>query len=136
MKRQQGRMATAIMVGILLGVPAVLAQGPPRHRGPGGDFMGPQGMGFRGKVVTGAPYSATAVSQSTQTLTDGNRVVHSTSATVYRDSQGRTRREETFNRFGPASSTGGSHQVIFISDPVAGFNYVLDPTTHTARKTA
>jgi len=93
-------------------------------------------MGFGGKVVTGAPYSATAVSQSTQTLTDGNRVVHSTSATVYRDSQGRTRREETVNRFGPASSTSDSHQVIFISDPVAGFNYVLDPTAHTARKMA
>ena len=133
MKRQKRRMAMAIMAGMLLGVPAAFAQGPPRHHGPGGDFMGPRGM-TGGKVVTGAPYTATAVSQSTQTLTDGNRIVHSTTATVYRDSQGRTRREETVNGFGPDSSASGPHQVIFISDPVAGFNYVLDPTTHTARK--
>src|SRR5262249_10786054 len=76
------------------------------------------------------------VSQSTQTLADGNRIVHSTTATVCRDSQGRTRREETVNRFGPGSSAGSQHQVIFISDPVAGFNLVLDPTANTARKTA
>jgi hypothetical protein len=135
MKRQKRRMAMAIMVGMLLGVPAAFAQGPPRHHGPGDDFMGPRGMNGR-KVVTGAPYTATAVSQSAQTLTDGNRIVHSTTATVYRDSQGRTRREETMNGFGPGSSASGPHQVIFISDPVAGFNYVLDPTAHTARKMA
>jgi hypothetical protein len=135
MKRQKRRMAMAIMVGMLLGVPAVFAQGPPRHHGPGGDFMGPRGMNG-GRVVTGAPYTATAVSQSTQTLTDGNRIVHSTTATVYRDSQGRTRREETVNGFRPGSSASGPHQIIFISDPVAGFNYVLDPTAHTARKMA
>jgi hypothetical protein len=135
MKRQKRRMAMAIMVGMLLGVPAVFAQGPPRHHGPGGDFMGPRGMNG-GKLVTGAPYTATAVSQSTQTLTDGNRILHSTTGTVYRDSQGRTRREETVNGFRPGSSASGPHQVIFISDPVAGFNYVLDPTAHTVRKMA
>jgi hypothetical protein len=135
MKRQKRRMAMAIMVGMLLGVPAVFAQGPPRHHGPGGDFMGPRGMNG-GKLVPGAPYTATAVSQSTQTLTDGNRILHSTTGTVYRDSQGRTRREETVNGFRPGSSASGPHQVIFISDPVAGFNYVLDPTAHTVRKMA
>jgi hypothetical protein len=91
-------------------------------------------MEFGGRVVTGAPYTGTAVSQSTQTLADGNRIVHSTTATVSRDSQGRTRREETVSRFGPGSSASEPHQIIFISDPVAGFNYILNPTAHTARK--
>jgi len=89
-----------------------------------------------GKVVKGAPYTATASSQATQTLADGNRIVHSSTATVYRDSEGRTRREETVNGFGPGGSGDGPRQMIFINDPVAGFSYVLDPTAHTARKMA
>ena len=33
-------------------------------------------MSFDGKTVKGAPYSAQAVSESVQTLADGNRIVH------------------------------------------------------------
>jgi len=97
--------------------------------------MGHMGMDFGGRVVKGAPYTATASSQATQALADGNRIVHSSTATVYRDSEGRTRREETVSRFGPGGG-GEPHQVVFINDPVAGFSYVLDPTARTARKMA
>jgi hypothetical protein len=76
-----------------------------------------------GQLVKGAPFSAEAVTETTQTLADGNRIVQRTSSKQYRDSEGRERREET-------SSMGA----IFISDPVAHVNYTLHPDTRTAEK--
>jgi TonB family protein len=55
---------------------------------------------------------------------------------VARDSEGRTRHEQTLNAVGPWSSAGEGVTTIFINDPVAGVNYVLDPRTRTARKMA
>jgi uncharacterized membrane protein len=51
-----------------------IRQGP--HGGGGGDyiFLATE-MSFGGKLVKGAPYSAQAVTESVQTLTDGNRIV-------------------------------------------------------------
>ena len=37
----------------------------------------------------------------TQTLADGNRIVERTEGAVYRDGEGRTRREHTFTGMGP-----------------------------------
>src|SRR5271157_4977562 len=48
-----------------------------------------------GGTVTGAPYSAVATTETTQTLADGSHIVHNSSATLYRDSQGRERREDS-----------------------------------------
>ena len=84
-----------------------------------------------GSPVKGSPYSAQAIAQTTQTLADGNRIVHNTTSTIYRDSEGRERREVALPRFcatvlnGTASSASGmkSPQAVFISDPVAGTNY-------------
>jgi|SRR5579862_9708728 len=76
-------------------------------------------------VVKGAPYSADAVTETTQTLADGNRIVRRTSSKQYRDSEGRERREET-------SAMGA----IFITDPVAKLSYTLHPETQTAEKSA
>ena len=72
---------------------------------PPGDFVfiSPE-MGFNGKLVKGAPYSAQAVTESTQTLGDGNRIVRKSTATVYRDSEGRTRREQSFKAIGPLAT--------------------------------
>ncbi|HVG36021.1 MAG TPA: hypothetical protein VM911_23410 [Pyrinomonadaceae bacterium] len=91
-------------------------------------------MSFDGKVVKGAPYSARAVTEVTQTLADGNRIVRKSTASVYRDSEGRTRRDQMLGSIGPFAAAGDPPQTFFINDPVAGFNYVLDPRTHTARK--
>ena len=91
-------------------------------------------MSFNGKVVKGAPYSAQAVTESVQTLADGNRIVHRNTAEVYRDSEGRTRREQTLRAVGPYATAGEPPQTIFINDPVSGFNYVLDARTQSARK--
>ncbi len=112
--------------------------------GPGSPGGGPVGMisTFRvmagemvgGSPVKGAPYSADAVTQSTQTLADGNRIVTGTTAAVYRDSQGRERREQSLPNIGGLTAQGGPAKNIFISDPVAQVNYSLDPTTKIAMK--
>lgn len=91
-------------------------------------------MSFNGKVVKGAPYSAQAVTESVQTLGDGNRIVHKNSAQVYRDSEGRTRRDQSLGSIGPYAAAGDPPQTFFINDPVAGANYILDPRSKTARK--
>jgi hypothetical protein len=91
-------------------------------------------MSFGGKPVKGAPYAAEAVTETTQTLADGNRIQRKTTASIYRDSEGRTRREQTLGQIGPWANSGDAPQMIFINDPVAGVNYVLNPKEHTARK--
>jgi hypothetical protein len=100
----------------------------------------PQTMGFvssemswEEKLVKGAPYSAEAVTETTQMLVDGNRIARKNVAQVYRDSEGRTRREQSLDSVGPWAS-GKPHKTIFVNDPVAGLNYVLDPEARTARK--
>ena len=110
---------------------ALIAQGA----GGGGDFVFlATEMSLGGKLVKGAPYSAEAVTETTQTLGDGNRITRKTTATVYRDSEGRTRREQTLKAIGPFAKTGEPNQTIFISDPVAGTSYTLDPSSQTATK--
>ena len=56
------------------------------------------------------------------------------SANVYRDAEGRTRRDQTLGHFGPFAAAGDAAQTSFINDPVAGVNYILDPRSKTARK--
>jgi len=90
-------------------------------------------MGFGDKVVTGAPYSAQAITESVQTLGDGNRIVHNSTASVYRDSQGRTRRDQTMGAIGPWAASNAK-PTIMIFDNVAGVHYFLDASSHTAQK--
>ncbi|HKE22879.1 MAG TPA: hypothetical protein VKB88_10850 [Bryobacteraceae bacterium] len=68
--------------------------------------------------VLGAPYSATEVNESTQTLADGTTIHHENKAQVYRDGAGRTRRE--------AGNT------IVIMDPVAKMRYNINLEHKTA----
>ena len=113
--------------------------------GPGQVAMaGPQGdntfvfvsseMSIDGKLVKGAPYSAQAINESVQTLAGGNRIVRQNTSTIYRDSEGRTRREQTISVVGGYAAAGGPAQTTFINDPVAGVNYILDAKNRTARK--
>jgi hypothetical protein len=76
--------------------------------------------------VKDAPYSAQAVSETTQTLADGTRVSHSTYSRLYRDSEGRERCEET---------SGDFFKGIFISDPVEHASYALDLDRRIATRT-
>lgn len=109
-------------------------QGPEGHPPPGDYIFLATEMSFGGPVVKGAPYSAQAVTESTQSLIDGNRIINRSTASVYRDSEGRTRREQTLKSMGPFARRGEPHQTIFISDPVAGTSYTLVPSAKIARK--
>jgi len=93
-------------------------------------------MHFDSKIVKGAPYSAESVTESAQLLADGNRITRTSKASIYRDSEGRTRRDQTLNHIGPWATADEAPQTIFINDPVAGTNYTLNPRTRTALKTS
>jgi hypothetical protein len=132
-----------VLGGVLaLGANAARAQGP----GPGGaggeahppQFGGPMElMGFEGmhggKLVKGAPFSATSTSETTQTLQDGNAIHRTSQGALYRDSEGRSRREMTFTGMGPMAAAG-THKMVTIFDPVAGVHYMLDADKKIARK--
>jgi len=109
------------------------AQGPETHAGggPGDAALLRAEFGFANKVVTGAPYSAQAVTQFTQTLANGDHIQRTTTASVFRDSQGRMRTERSAAAMGSLSATGA--RAIVIHDPVAGVSYALDPANKTAR---
>ena len=131
---------TLIMVPALAGI--LVAQGPPppdAHHGFGGPggFGGPEerllgaGPGSRA-VVTGAPYSAVEVIQRQQTLPNGNSISTKNQSSVYRDSQGRMRTEESVTR--PSATGETTRTMIAIFDPVAGSRYSLDSSTMIARQ--
>jgi hypothetical protein len=76
----------------------------------------------RGMTVKNAPYSAEEISESNQMLADGTRIHRENRTQVYRDNEGRTRRETPDN--------------ITITDPVANVTYLLNPKTMTGQKLA
>lgn len=119
---------------LLVGAAGVRAQQGPPPPGPGHfEMLGLEGV-HPGQVVTGAPFSATAVTETTQTLADGTQINRKTDAQIYRDSQGRFRRDSTMPAIGPLAASGQSHQISFISDPVAGTAYVLEVDQKVARQ--
>jgi hypothetical protein len=74
--------------------------------------------------VKDAPYSADAITETTQLLADGNRIEQRAAAAIARDSTGRVRREQDAVAFGGlvAKSRG---PLVTISDP-AGVHITLD----------
>lgn len=130
---------TLFLLPVLAGV--LVAQGPPppdaRHGFGGGGFGGADarllgaGPGSR-SVVTGAPYSAVEVVQRQQSLANGNTISTKEQSSIYRDSQGRIRTEETVSRPSPSGETARTMVTIF--DPVAGNRYTLDSSTMTAHQ--
>lgn len=129
---------------VLISAFAALAAGTLAAQGPGRRFAGPGGpgdfallhaeFGISNKVVTGAPYSAQAVTQFTQTLSNGDHVQRTTTASIARDSQGRTRVDRSINAVGALSAAPGrSARAVVIHDPVAEMSYALDPVNKIAR---
>ena len=110
--------------------------GAPGEGGPFGQRM--ELLGFEGlhggKVVTGSPFSAVAVSESTQSLPDGNNITRKTQTTLYRDSQGRFRKEVNFSAAGLLAGSGQPRSFVVIQDPVAKVGYSLEPDQKIARK--
>lgn len=121
-----------------LGVASASAQepGPPPPPPGAGNVMivrSPGGEPGEGKVVTGIPLTAQFTVTRDTTLTDGNKIHRTTETTLYRDTQGRTRREMNVDVGTPATA-GVKHTIITINDPVSGHRYTLDPANKTARE--
>src|SRR5437763_14034258 len=70
-----------------------------------------------GNPIKGAPYSAQAVTETTQTLADGNRIVQKSTATLCCDSEGRERRVQTLPMIGPFTALGEATEISCISVP-------------------
>jgi hypothetical protein len=101
----------------------------------GGGFIGGMmhdGM-EEGRVVKGVPMSGEMVVTRDQTLADGNRIHSQNQTTIYRDTEGRVRREIGFELNTP--STGAAKRtMIAITDPVSGNRYMLNPGNKTAHQ--
>ncbi|HEY7390779.1 MAG TPA: hypothetical protein VH640_19850 [Bryobacteraceae bacterium] len=111
------------------------AQDPrPPFRGPEIRLLGAQ-PGRPRQVVKGAPYTADVATEINRTLADGNKIRRVVAERVYRDSEGRTRRETSLSEIGVPAPPGGGPQLAFIDDPVAGVSYVLDLGARTATRT-
>lgn len=96
-------------------------------------FIGVQ-QDYAGAVVAGAPYSGHAVTESVQMLHDGNRIRQRNEARLYRDSEGRTRRDQELNTLGAWQLAPPASPLVFIHDPVAGEGFLLDLNRRTARR--
>jgi hypothetical protein len=94
--------------------------------------MGHDGIG-EGKTVKGVPMSGEMIVTRDTTLADGNSIHTQNQTMIYRDSQGRVRREIGFELNTP--STGAAKRaMIVITDPVSGNRYMLNPENKTAHQ--
>lgn len=94
------------------------------------------GLMRMGPPVTGEPYSGEMETEHLQTLSNGTHIDQTREVSrMYRDSQGRTRTERLW--FLPQSPVKeeGPH-LVQIYDPVAGYNYTLDPRKLIAHRVA
>jgi hypothetical protein len=114
---------------------------PPPHdmnmvfgMGPVGPMMGMAHDGIgEGKTVKGAPMSGEMIVTRDQSLADGNSIHTQNQTMIYRDSEGRVRREIGFELVTP--STGAAKRtMIVITDPVSGNRYMLNPENKTAHQ--
>jgi hypothetical protein len=85
-------------------------------------------------MVTGVPFSARVITETTMVLADGNHIVRQSTAFIARDSQGRTRREQATSQKVAGNETKAEPSAVFILDPVEGSGYVLDPRLHSAQR--
>jgi hypothetical protein len=103
-------------------------------------------------AIAGAPFTADAVTEFTQMLSDGNRIERRFSTSLARDGKGRTRSEQDVAMLGPlvvlqngkglnwtagqpvATTHGEPPRFTVITDPVEGATYTLDERAKEARR--
>src|SRR6185369_147566 len=110
------------LVGLVFAAAALHAQDPSTFK-----FEVQARMPLETRTVKSDPYSAEVVTDHMQQLADGNRIVEHSSGRVYRDREGRIRREE---------DRPSGHSAISIFDPVSGVSYSLDPERRIAWKSS
>ena len=86
-----------------------------------------------GQSVKNYPFSAEEVNESVQTLADGNRIVRGSTGKIYRNSEGRVRREHSGGTGGMMGSFYMTSPGVSILSPGEGHKYLLD--SHQRQKT-
>jgi len=76
-------------------------------------------------AIKGAPFSAQTSVETTQTLANGSHIAQKQTGAIYRDSEGRVRRE---------LPRAGEPEIALINDPTASVIYRLHLFQHTAMK--
>jgi hypothetical protein len=94
-------------------------------------------MRFGDKLFAGAPFSAEIIIENTRRLFDGSTVTKSSKGSVYRDREGRTRREqplEAISGFSVVGEDGAPQKLVFINDFPGKTHYFLDLNRRLARR--
>ena len=113
---------------------------PPAPRRPGmppnAEFLGAE-LRFGDKLVKGQPFSADSMIEDTKRLFDGTTVTKKRNGAIYRDSEGRTRREQPFEVLAGVEVVGNDNKpqmLVFINDLNLKLQIFLDANNKIARK--
>src|SRR5579884_577350 len=123
-----------VILGFLIATAAVMGQDAPAETRSGTFVVGAK-LGIpQASAVKNAAFSADTSDERVQTLANGSHIRTVTTGKLYRDAQGRERREtNTIVRRSPS----GEEQTrvhVSITDPVAGVHWELDPERRVAQK--
>jgi hypothetical protein len=83
--------------------------------------------------ASGKPIYAEFITEHHQSFTDGNRISRSTFSCIYRDVQGRIRRESQISVPGLEAGIAAAPYITIVDRPL-GFGYVLDPQERVAHR--
>lgn len=122
-------------------LPTPVAETPVPLMGGGGSgiqtlsFITPD-TSFDRNLVKGVPFTADSTTEHVQTLGDGNRLGRKSTARLFRDGAGRTRREHLLTRgnTNTLAPDGEPPRLIVINDPVGSVNYMIETQTGIARR--
>lgn len=94
-------------------------------------------MRFGDRLLRDAPFAAEIVIENTRRLFDGSTVTKTSRGAVYRDKEGRTRREqplEAIGGFSVVGEDGAPQKLVFINDFPGKAHYFLDLNRKIARR--
>ena len=103
---------------------------------PNAQFIGAE-LRFGDKLVKGKPFSADIVIEDTRRLFDGSTVTKQNRGAIYRDGEGRTRREQPLEMIGGIGIVGKDNKpqmLVFINDFASRSQIFLDVNNKVARK--
>lgn len=111
-----------------------------RREGPGmppnAKFIAAE-LRFGDKLVKGQPFSAEIVIEDTRRLYDGSTVTKQSRGAIYRDGEGRTRREQPLEMVGGVNIVGSDNKpqmLVFVNDFANRSQTFLDINNKVARK--
>jgi hypothetical protein len=121
------RMNTCKIAGLVVATVLALA---PRAGAQPGILAGGISLD-RPEPVKGAPYSGEAITEISQAAA-GKKTTLRTTTRIYRDGEGRERREATLDPATGRAADPQSTPTVYIFDPVAGASYMLNVLQHSA----